>query len=70
VGSAADGQRVAWSSVPQIQANQLTRLEYQLQLPVGGQPLGRPQPISEGNAFLRARTTYGDYTLSHRAGGN
>jgi WD40 repeat protein len=64
VGFSADGHRIAWSTVPHGGANQLCRLEYQLQLPAGGRPLGRSEPN-----FVHRRTTFGDYALSHRKGG-
>jgi WD40 repeat protein len=72
VGFSADGHRIAWSSVAHGGGNQLSRLEYQLQLPAGDRPLGNPEPIDQAAAkdFVRARATFGDFKLSHRKGGN
>ena len=43
----------------------------ELRLPGGGVGLGRPEPIDPNNAktFVRARPSYGPYSLLHRPGG-
>jgi WD40 repeat protein len=72
-GFSADGQRIAWGNTwrsnPTLASNPL---EYQLRLAGPGSGLGRPEPLSEATAkeFVRARTTYADYTLAHRKGGD
>src|SRR5262249_16933494 len=68
----ADGRRIAWGNTWQHpDAEAANPLEFQLQLPVGGRVLGRPERISEAAAkdFVRARATQGDYALLHRKGG-
>jgi WD40 repeat protein len=77
VGFAPNGQRTAWGSAdpcPKVMfcPNAIGRLSYQLQLPAGGRPVGRPEPIGEAAAkiFLRAKAAHGQYTLAHRKGGD
>jgi WD40 repeat protein len=69
----ADGQRIAWGNTWRSPAALASNpLEYQQRLPSAGSGLGKPEPLGEAanKEFVRARSTYGDYTLSHRKGGN
>jgi WD40 repeat protein len=73
VGFSADGQRIAWGNTSRAHtALTINPLGYQLRLPAPGSGLGGPEPLGEVQAkdFVRAQTTYGDYALSHRKGGN
>src|SRR5262249_40462524 len=71
VGFSPDGQRIAWGNVPHPGGNQLSQLQFQLQLPATGRPLGRPEPIdkADASAFARARAISGSYALAAHKGG-
>jgi WD40 repeat protein len=73
VGFSADGRRIAWGNTWRSHTALASNpLEHQLRLPARGSGLGRPEPINEATAkdFVRARTSFGAYVLSHRKGGN
>jgi WD40 repeat protein len=79
VGFSGDSKKIAWGtrwqSAPGRQSHSseaTSPLQFQLQLPVGTRSLGRPESIKAVAAkdFVRARKSYGDYTLLHRKGGN
>jgi WD40 repeat protein len=73
-----DGLRIAWGTKRQSasgrenHASEATSpLLFQLELPAGNRSLGPPQSINAAPAkdFVRARTSFGEYALSHRKGG-
>jgi WD40 repeat protein len=72
-GFSADGRRIAWGNTWRSNPKEtISPLEFQLRLPEAGQGLGEPEPLAPDAAatFLRARTTYDSYSLSHREGGS
>ena len=72
-GFAAAGSALAWGQtwVTDDPAGGYGPLSYRLDLPRPGRVLGRPEPLpaTSRDAFVRARTQVGPYTLSHHAGG-
>jgi WD40 repeat protein len=72
VGISEDGQRIAWGNTWRTNSTLASNpLEYQLRLAATGSGLGRPESLREAIAkdFVRARTTYGSYILTHGKGG-
>jgi WD40 repeat protein len=71
-GVSPDGKEIGWGHVGMTAINQATQLQFSIPLPQGTQTLGAPRPLDPGAAgkFARAITSYGDWSLSHRKGGN
>ena len=73
VGFSPDGLRIGWGTKSKVgwTVNDRADLAMELRLPGGGTGLGRPEPIDATSAktFVRARASYGPYTLLHRPGG-
>jgi WD40 repeat protein len=66
-----DGRHIAWGNTSRIHTTLASNpLEYQLRLPAPDSGLSRPEPLGEANAFVRARTSFETYALTHRKGGN
>jgi WD40 repeat protein len=72
-GFAATGSAIAWGQtwVTHDPAGGYGPLSYRLNLPQPGRVLGRPESLSatSPDAYVRARTQNGPYTLSHHLGG-
>jgi WD40 repeat protein len=72
VGFSADGLKVAWGTTGRYSANNdRGPLGFQMRLPGSTHRLGLPEPLNANAAkdFVRARTSFGEYALSHRKGG-
>jgi WD40 repeat protein len=73
VGFSRDGQSIAWGNTSHYaDYNNRGSLDMTLQLPRSGSALGHPEKI-DGTAekrFLRARATFGAYSLAAREGGS
>jgi WD40 repeat protein len=68
-----DGQRIAWGDTWRTDPSRASNpLQFQLRLTTPTSALGRPERLDEAAAkdFVRARTTFGDYTLVHHEGGD
>jgi WD40 repeat protein len=72
-GFSPDGHRIAWGSTWRSHTTLAKNpLEFELRLATPGGALGRPARMDEaaGQTFVRARTVFGAYSLSHRKGGS
>jgi WD40 repeat protein len=72
VGFSADGQRIAWGAKtkPGWNVNDYAEPTFSMRLPSDGRTLGRPEPLTgeAASQLIRARSSFGTYTLTHRKG--
>jgi WD40 repeat protein len=72
VGFSADGRQIAWGSEPITEIKQATMLQRALKLPSGQAAPSDPRALDPeaAKSFRRAETRHGEWSLSHRKGGN